>query len=52
MESGETLLIIGWVIEEGPFHFWSEQCFGYGNRLDRCGEGRWGAFICTVSTVH
>jgi hypothetical protein len=37
MESDETLLIIGWVIEEGPFHFWSEQCFGYGNRLDRCG---------------
>jgi hypothetical protein len=23
MESGETLLlIIGWVKEEGPFHFW------------------------------
>ena len=41
MESGETLLIIGWVIEEGPFHFWSEQCFGYGNRLDRCGEGEY-----------
>jgi hypothetical protein len=44
MESGDTLLIIGWVIEEGPFHFWSEQCFGYGNRLDRYGEG--GISIC------
>ena len=28
---------------EDPFHFWSEQCFVYGNRLDRCGE--WGVYL-------